>query len=392
MGIARGRRFSGLPGYKRVLESGVEAVALEAPPCFFPEMAAAAVEAGMHVYMAKPVAVDVPGCLRIEAAARQATRKRQAFFVDYQIPTDPSNVEVVKRIHNQAMGKLAKMVTICVSSGYGDPPKTATLEAGCENSVWTRDIALGGDWILVYDIHAVDAALGCSAVAPWRPRERHGSAAAIRTAMPRRLRSPLRVRRRLGAYPSVASLPNGADTELACYVYGETAHALITYWHKAHFHRQGEKEYTGQVVDLYTAGAVRNIASFRQAVTGGHFGNPTVGRAVDGCLTCILGARRQPGIVGSQWKSILTENSALRPISRGREPRGVLAPRSASQALTVPAFLLGVPAVHGGDLVDECAPRRFSFPRRRPDRLYLGHTKRSRNDHVEPLKNSSPKD
>ena len=43
------------------------------------------------------------------------------------------------------------------------------------------------------------------------------------------------------------------------------------------------------MVDLYAAGAIRNIASFYQAVTSGHFENPTVRRAVDGCLTCILG-------------------------------------------------------------------------------------------------------
>ena len=52
--------------------SGIEAVALETPPCFFPEHARAAVESGLHVYMAKPVAVDVPGCMEIEAAATKA--------------------------------------------------------------------------------------------------------------------------------------------------------------------------------------------------------------------------------------------------------------------------------------------------------------------------------
>ncbi len=312
LGVARGRRFSGLSGYKRVLESGVEAMALEVPPCFFPEMAAAAVEAGVHVYMAKPVAVDVPGCLRIEAAARQATGKRQAFFVDYQIPTDPSNVEVVRRIHNQAMGKLAKMVTICVSSGYSDPPKTATLESRLRNSVWTRDIALGGDWILAYDIHAVDAALWA---ARQRPVAATGTSRICRSHPHGDARDVCEV---LYEYAdglvhthSAQSLPNGADTELACYVYGETAHALITYWQKAHFHRRGEKEYTGQVVDLYTAGAVRNIASFRQAVTGGHFGNPTVGRAVDGCLTCILGREAAARHCRLTMDELLKENKHI---------------------------------------------------------------------------------
>ncbi|OGV53168.1 MAG: hypothetical protein A2X49_03075 [Lentisphaerae bacterium GWF2_52_8] len=68
LGVDKARRFSGLSGYKKVIESGVDAVALETPPCFIPEHARAAVEAGLHVYMAKPVAVDVLGALQIEAA------------------------------------------------------------------------------------------------------------------------------------------------------------------------------------------------------------------------------------------------------------------------------------------------------------------------------------
>jgi len=71
--------FSTLSGYKKLIESGVEAVALETPPCFFPEHARAAVAAGLHVYMAKPVAVDVPGCLEIEAAAKKATAAAALF-------------------------------------------------------------------------------------------------------------------------------------------------------------------------------------------------------------------------------------------------------------------------------------------------------------------------
>jgi myo-inositol 2-dehydrogenase/D-chiro-inositol 1-dehydrogenase len=67
-GIPEARRFSGLLAYKRLLEAGVDAVAVESPPWFHPAQAAAAVDAGVHVYLAKPAAVDVPGCLKIAAA------------------------------------------------------------------------------------------------------------------------------------------------------------------------------------------------------------------------------------------------------------------------------------------------------------------------------------
>jgi len=89
-----------------VIESGIEAIALETPPYFLPEHAAAAVAAGLHVYMAKPVAVDVPGCLAIEGAGQRATQQQSVFFVDYQMPTDPVNIEVATRIREGALGPL----------------------------------------------------------------------------------------------------------------------------------------------------------------------------------------------------------------------------------------------------------------------------------------------
>ena len=76
LGVDKSKCFSGLSAYKRLIESGVEAVILETPPYFFPEHAAAAVEAGLHVYMAKPVAVDVPGAVKIGGAGQDGRRRR----------------------------------------------------------------------------------------------------------------------------------------------------------------------------------------------------------------------------------------------------------------------------------------------------------------------------
>ena len=49
-----------------------------------------------------------------------------------------------------------------------------------------------------------------------------------------------------------------------------------------------ESDYSGEVANLYEAGAVRNIASFHRCIAEGKFDNPTVPRAVDGVLTTIL--------------------------------------------------------------------------------------------------------
>ena len=70
----------GLSGYKRLLEQKLDAVAIESPPYFHPEQAAAAVAAGKHVYCAKPMAVDVPGCASIAESGRQGHREEAGVF------------------------------------------------------------------------------------------------------------------------------------------------------------------------------------------------------------------------------------------------------------------------------------------------------------------------
>jgi len=68
--------------------------------------------------MAKPVAVDVPGCLAIEAAAAEATGKKRVFLVDYQMPTEPLNIEAVGRIHDPEFGPLLQVQSLGISNGF----------------------------------------------------------------------------------------------------------------------------------------------------------------------------------------------------------------------------------------------------------------------------------
>lgn len=313
LGVDASRRFARLSGYQRLLESGVEAVALQTPPYFFPEHAQAAVEAGLHVYCAKPVAVDVPGCLAIAGAAQTAAAKRRAFFVDYQLPTDPANKEVLKRVRDPESG-LGKIRRVSTAGSYGhfpDPAKTANLESRLQKLIWVNDIALGGDYIGNYDIHAIDGALW---IIGERPTAATGFGRVGRVNPHGDSHDTCLV---TFEYPSGVlhdhrgnALKNFSPDELSCRIYGQTGNALLNYWDKATF-RSAEDSYSGAVENLYEAGAVRNIASFYRAVTGGDFTNSTVPRAVDGALTCILGriaGERQQRVTMEQ---ILKENTRL---------------------------------------------------------------------------------
>ena len=77
------------------------------PPYFHPMQAAAAVAAGKHVYVAKPIAVDVPGCTSIQDSAAKATANKQCFLIDFQTRANDFFIEALRRVHDGAIGTFA---------------------------------------------------------------------------------------------------------------------------------------------------------------------------------------------------------------------------------------------------------------------------------------------
>jgi predicted dehydrogenase len=311
LGVEGSRRFSTLSGYKRLIESGVEAVALEVPPYFFAQHAQAAVDAGLHVYMAKPIAADVPGCVAIQQAAQTATGKQRCFLVDYQMPTDPANIEVRKRILAGGLGKISQVSTIGICSGFPDPPFEKTIENRLQGLTWVNDIALSCDFIGNFDIHAIDAALwvlgrrpvaavGASQIT--RP-DPHGDAHDVCSVIYEY--GDGLVHNHYGQ-----ALANQEPGALTCTIHGQKGYGTLEYWKKAEF-RSDEQAYHANVENLYEAGAARNIDTFYRNVTEGHFANDTVPRAVDSALTCILGKEAAARGTRLTMEQILAENKKL---------------------------------------------------------------------------------
>lgn len=317
LGVDKARRFSGLSGYRRLMESGVEAVALETPPCFFPEHTRAAVERKLHVYMAKPVAVDVPGCLAVETAAQKATADRRVFLVDYQIPTDPHNLEVVKMIRAGEIGKMVALNSHYFAGSFGDPPLTATIESRLRSLIWCNDVAIGGGHHVNACIHAVDAALW---IAEQRPLAAMGLS---------RIGRPDPHGDSHDVFELVFEFANGLimshcgkhlnnqlGFDVICQVLGQTGHAQICYGGKASL-RGLENGCEGEVQKLYEAGAVRNIGKFYDCVVGESFANDTVRRSVDGALATILGRQASLRRTRLTWDELLKENKRLEVDLRG---------------------------------------------------------------------------
>jgi myo-inositol 2-dehydrogenase / D-chiro-inositol 1-dehydrogenase len=152
--------FSGFDAYKKAIEvPGVNYVILATPPGFRPPHFKAAVEAGKHVFIEKPVAVDGPGIRVIYAAAEQAVKKNLKVAAGTQRRHRPSYIETVKRIHDGAIGDIASLRVYWVNGGpiwhRGDNGSTE-LERQIRN--WYHYIWLCGDHICEQHVHNIDVA------------------------------------------------------------------------------------------------------------------------------------------------------------------------------------------------------------------------------------------
>jgi len=311
LGVGAAGRFSGLTAYKRLLASGVEAVVVVNVPRFHAEHGLAAIEAGCHVYAAKPVAIDVPGAMKVLAAGKLATQKKLCYLVDYQMPTDPVNIEVVKRVHEGGLGRLAHIDSI----GFSPPWREVvaqSVEDRLQQGRWLSTIALSGDVITENTVHVINAVL-------WLVGRRPVSAVG-RTRRCRRSAHDDFREVYLVTYEfddgllwthRCQSLRNQEDWALRLNAYGDVATALVSYRGKSYL-KGGPKHFGGgNVESLYDQGVVRNIVTFYRNIVEGRCDNPTVPQAVDDVLTAALGREASARRVALTMDELIKENKEL---------------------------------------------------------------------------------
>ena len=285
------RRFTGLMGYRRLLEQKLDAVVIESPPYFHPEHAAAAVHSGKHVYVAKPTAVDVPGCLTIEESGRQATAKKLCFLVDFQTRANPLYQDAAQRVHAGELGKIVSVEANYQCGATWDSMDEFLRKDPTNPEVrlraWGVDRTLSGDIITEQNIHAIDVACWMLDASPVRAYGTGG-----------------RTRDFLGNcwdhFAVIYYFPNdlvvsfnshqsgfGYD-DILCRVYGLKG-TVDTHYFGDVMVKTTEYAHSGNVGNLYTDGVVNNIATFYNNVTKGDCSNSTVAPSVRSNLTTILG-------------------------------------------------------------------------------------------------------
>jgi predicted dehydrogenase len=148
--------FVGPKAYEVIAASKeVDAIVIATPPYYHPYHLEAVVAGGKHVYLEKPVAVDVPGAMKVLEIGKRINGKL-SLDVGFQIRECPPFVEMVRRIRAGALGKIISGEAH-YWAGYIDRPawpNASPVERRLRN--WVHDRALSGDIVVEQNIHAID--------------------------------------------------------------------------------------------------------------------------------------------------------------------------------------------------------------------------------------------
>jgi len=315
LGVGNDRRYTGLSGYRKLLDK-VDAVAIESPPYFHPEQAAAAVAAGCHVYVAKPIAVDAPGCRSIGDSGKKATAKKLCFLVDFQTRADKFYREALKRVRDGALGRFAFGEAIyhagCPFKRMYKSWQDAPEDSENRLRAWGLDRILSGDIITEQNIHTLDV---MSWIMDQEPVWAVGTGG--RTVRP--------VGTCWDHFAILFEYPNNVGITFSSRQmegHGTQPEGI----RNRMFGSKGvlETEYGGQVIirgenfyrggrspSIYKEGAVVNIANFYKNITSGNFDNPTVAPSVRSNLITILGRTAAYERRKVTWNEIIKSKKKL---------------------------------------------------------------------------------
>jgi predicted dehydrogenase len=150
-------RFVGIDAYERLLKMDLDLVILATPPHFRPAHFEAAVAAGRHIFMEKPVAVDGPGIRRVLTAGEIAEQKRLTVVAGTQRRHDPKYQQMMRMIHDGALGELIAGNCWWMQGGlwvHQRKPEYSDMEWQCRN--WLYFCWLSGDHIVEQHVHNID--------------------------------------------------------------------------------------------------------------------------------------------------------------------------------------------------------------------------------------------
>jgi len=155
------RRFVGLDAYKKVIASDLDVVLLTTPPGFRPQHFQAAVAAGKHAFLEKPIATDAAGVRSVRASAVEAKRKGLAVQSGFCWRANTSRIEFFQRLHHGAIGEVRSLYHTYLTGPVKPMPPATSRPAGMSDVEWQirnwyNFVWLCGDGLVEQAIHSID--------------------------------------------------------------------------------------------------------------------------------------------------------------------------------------------------------------------------------------------
>lgn len=150
--------FVGLDGYQRVIDS-VDVVLIACAAKFHPMYLRAAVEAGKHVFVEKPHAIDPAGIKVVSQACQLAKTKNLGVMSGLQSRYDSAIRETIERVHDGQIGDIVSIEENFIRGPYGEtarPQGMRELEVQYGNQY--RFAWLCGDDVTQSLVHNLDRA------------------------------------------------------------------------------------------------------------------------------------------------------------------------------------------------------------------------------------------
>ena len=155
--IADEKCFLGFDSYEKVIDSGVDVVLLCTPPHFRPQHVEAAVKAGKHIFMEKPVAVDPVGARSVMVSSERAKQSGLCMVSGTIRRKQKDFMETQRRV---ASGEIGEIVSAHIIRNGGSlwvikrKPEWSDMEYMLRN--WANFCWLSGDHIVEQFIHEID--------------------------------------------------------------------------------------------------------------------------------------------------------------------------------------------------------------------------------------------
>jgi predicted dehydrogenase len=150
-------KFVGFEAYKKVIELS-DAVLLVTPPPFRPMHFEAAVQADKHVFMEKPLAVDVPGYHKIMEVSKLADQKKLTVVVGLQNRYKYAYQQLIDQIRSGIVGDISSIaVYYCVGAPVIHARKPGQTEMEYQMRNWRYFTWLWGGQLAGQSIHPIDA-------------------------------------------------------------------------------------------------------------------------------------------------------------------------------------------------------------------------------------------